>query len=247
MWKSRIVCALILGAVLVAVPGSAFAAGPAVARTAGKTYGEWSAAWWQWAYSFNAPESPLAVDGAVDCTAGQQGPVWFLAGTVLGAGPKVRSCDVPTGKNFFFPVLNIVYLNEPGENLTVAEKRAVIGGFLDDNEPGFLTDFGLPGTEACDLQVTLDGAQLTNFVPMARMQSPPFRAETADDPIAFPPNLVDEQAVSDGFYVMLPALSAGQHTLRIQGRICEYQTENDHPFFGGVDVTYHLNVVGGGV
>jgi uncharacterized protein len=242
---SRVACGIVLGLALVLMPGAVLAAGPSVAETAGQSFSEWSAAWWQWAYSFDAAESPLTAEGATDCTAGQQGPVWFLAGSRTGVGAKVRSCNVPTGKALFFPVLNLIYLNEPGENLTVAEKRSVLGGVLDDSEPGFLADFGLPGSEACDLQVTLDGASLTDAVPMARVQSPPFRLETTDDPVGFPPNLVDEEAISDGFYVMLPALSAGAHTLRIEGRLCEFQGETDHPLFGGLDVTYNLNVVGG--
>jgi ketosteroid isomerase-like protein len=233
---------LVLAVVL--LPGAAFAEVGAVAETAGRSYGEWSAAWWQWAESFEAAQSPLAAEGAVDCTLGQEGPVWFLAGGQSGAGGAVRSCTIPTGKALFFPVLNVVDVNTPGETRTVGEKRSLLSGLLDAGVPGPLADLGLPGSEACDLQVTLNGAPVTASVPLVRVQSPPFRLHTTAHPLDLPPHLVDDEAVADGFYVMLPTLTAGPHTLHIRGRLCEYQGEADHAAFAGVDVTYHLNVVG---
>lgn len=38
------------------------------------------------------------------CSAGQKGPVWFLAGTTRG--PATRSCTVPAGKYIMFPIFN---------------------------------------------------------------------------------------------------------------------------------------------
>jgi hypothetical protein len=54
-----------------------------LAKVFGKIYGEWSAAWWQWAVSIPASESPVLLtddDLNFDCSLGQHGPVWFLAG-----------------------------------------------------------------------------------------------------------------------------------------------------------------------
>ena len=34
----------------------------------------------------------------------------------------------------------------------------------------------------------------------------------------------------------------GEHTLRFGGRICEFDSIEDHPFIVPVDVTYHLTV-----
>src|SRR5689334_15805444 len=44
----------------------------------GMTYGQWSARWWQWAFSLPIDRSPLF--GTADCSAGQSGLVWFLPG-----------------------------------------------------------------------------------------------------------------------------------------------------------------------
>src|ERR1051326_4402235 len=49
-------------------------------------YGELSAVWWQWIYSFPAAMNPNLATGPVDCSFGQSshsrpGLVWFLAGS----------------------------------------------------------------------------------------------------------------------------------------------------------------------
>src|SRR4051794_13222740 len=94
---------------------------PPQARVDGKTYGEWSARWWQWTFRLPANSSgahthPLLADGAVDCRYGQVGKVWFLGGTYVSnpdpennkvyVGNANRSCRIPAGTTLFFPVLN---------------------------------------------------------------------------------------------------------------------------------------------
>src|SRR5919201_6517858 len=60
---------------------------------AGKTYGEWSASWWQWAAPVPAESSPITDTTGTRCGVNQSGPVWFLAGTT--GGPSVtRQCTV---------------------------------------------------------------------------------------------------------------------------------------------------------
>lgn len=234
-----IVCVVLL--VAVAAPVAALDGG--VGTTSGKTYGEWSAAWWQWLYSIPASQSPHLAQGAVDCTLGQSGSVWFLTGGNPGT-TAVRSCTVARSKALFFPVLNAIWLNEPGESFTVAEKRDLLDKVLADTDPGFLADFGLPGTRACRLESTIDGLPTSYYTPTARVQSPAFPANTGPEPVgSFPPGLFDAQAISDGFWVMLPPLAPGQHTLHFVGRVCEFDNFNDHPFFPPIDITYNLTVL----
>ena len=76
-------------------------AGPAY----GAEYGEWSARWWQWAISIPVPVNPILSDGPVDCTLGQTGNVWFLAGNF--GGKSNRTCTIQD-KPLFFPVFNFV-------------------------------------------------------------------------------------------------------------------------------------------
>lgn len=215
--------------------------GTKVGTTAGKTYGEWAARWWQWVYSIPAAQNPQNLQGPVNCGLNQGGPVWFLAGT--HGGTAARSCTVPKHKPLFFPVLNLLYLNDVGENLSVAEKREILDGVLSDTVPGFFADFGFPGSRACKIEVTLDGEPVSFDAPIARTQTPAFPLDTNDAPVGtLPADLFDPAAISDGFWVMLPPLAPGQHTLRFTGRLCEFDTFDDHPLFGPVDVTYQLNV-----
>src|ERR1700722_5021661 len=75
----------------------------------GRTDTDWSVSWWQWIYGLTEPMDPtqciipfLDATGA-NCTYGQSGDVFFLAGT--GTGTVVRKqCIVPAGKAIFFPI-----------------------------------------------------------------------------------------------------------------------------------------------
>src|SRR4051794_6026803 len=93
---------------------------PPSATVYGKTYGQWSATWWQWAFQtpWKGPDGRrnllVAPDGRVDCRFGQpSSKVWFLAGTFTSeveSGPPAlvadRSCTIPRGTMLFFPIVN---------------------------------------------------------------------------------------------------------------------------------------------
>jgi hypothetical protein len=239
--NSLIKTAALAALLAVAGAGSAFAGGPKVGTTAGNGYEEYAARWWQWMTSIPVAVNPQNNDGAVDCTLGQQGPVWFLAGAPAGTTAE-RSCTVKRNRPLFFPLLNAVFFNGPGENVTVEEKREILDGILSDLVPGIFADFGFPGTRACQMFVEIDGQPATYFAPAARVQSPPFYLDTGDGPNTLPPGIVDEEAVTDGFWVMLPALAPGEHTLHFGGRFCQFDNFDDHPLAGPIDITYHLTV-----
>ena len=213
--------------ILILTAGPALALSPELDSFSGRSYGELTAAWWQWIYSHNQVQQTQ--QGAVNCSLGQSGPIWFLAGSPTGTTAYVRSCTVPHSKALFFPVLNNSWVNEPGENVTVAEKRDILDGVLSDVRPGLLD------SRACRLEVQLDGKITTFTYPTVRVQSPPFAASKVA-------GHVDPESISDGFWVLLPPLKPGQHTLHIQGAYCEFESTEIHPFIGGVDITYNLTV-----
>lgn len=194
----------------------------------GRSYGEWSAAWWQWLRSIPAEppeEHPLNAEGDVDCSLDQPpGPVWFLAGTG-GGDPVTRNCDVPKQKALFFPLVNAMFLNAEGENYTVEEKREALNDFIK--------------LYSCRLDSILDGTPTVFSLATVRTQSPPFLIETADPDIFEENAVVDPEAVADGFWVMVPPLSRGEHVLQFTGSFCDPET--GEPFFT-VDVTYNLSV-----
>src|SRR5262249_49402845 len=72
----------------------------------GKSYNELAGDWWNWAVQFPLATNPILEDGAVDCTRGQRGAIWFLAGNF--GGTSVRECTIPGGKALFFPINNFV-------------------------------------------------------------------------------------------------------------------------------------------
>src|SRR4051812_12486516 len=100
----------LLASVLLFAVGSSSQAGnnpgvlPPHSNPHGKSYGEWSAAWWQWVLSIPADRNPLTDETGEFAGEGQEGPVWFGAGTF---GDSVeRSYSMPTGKALFIPVSN---------------------------------------------------------------------------------------------------------------------------------------------
>lgn len=125
-----------------------------------------------------------------------------------------RTCSdpIPKGKALFFPLVNLFFTNDPDENATVLEKREV----LDFLTTGF----------ACNLHSTVDDIPTIFTTPTVRTQSPPFSL------------FGDEEAIADGFWVMLPPLDEGEHIIHFTGGFC------DSPVFGDflVDATYTLTI-----
>lgn len=256
-WKHLLTLAVAL-LVLMLTSSAAFAAagqtsGAGVLSPAephyGKTYAQWSAAWWQWALSIsvhNPPYSDQVYHPLFDptgthtqCGVGQSGPVWFLGGAFVVSGTAAQStivrdgCTVPAGKALFFPILN--------------------------NECSFLEGkkFGCPGTTVDDLRQDIKSvmdraANLSADVDMVaipigtatqspyRVQSPAFAFTLPPDDLLsaigegpFQPGTYSPM-VGDGFYLLLAPLSVGQHTVHFHGEI-------PHLKFV-LDVTYHLTV-----
>ena len=183
----------------------------------GKSYGEWSAVWMAWLEATDF--APLFEEGDVDCSVGQSGSVWFLAGT--GGGAATRNCTIPTGKVLMFPLLNVWWSNSPGENLTVAEKRIILDELLNDTAPGLLN------SKVCQLHSSVNGEpSLYSVYAQARTQSPPFDFQG------------DRRAIVDGYWVMLN-LPEGAHTLQFGGGLCDFDSGD---LIFDVDVTYNLTV-----
>ena len=227
-------------------PDAAAAGNPGIAPinsriTSAKTYADLGAEWWQWAIQAPATDNPLLDSTGENCAVGQQGPVWFLGGT-LGFGspdePTVRECDVPVGKAIFFPVINVTYF-----------------GFLSDPPETRTADFvRTSAEESCDnstirdLSVTIDGKPLANparFVTSAD-QSPIFQAQLPTDNIigateADIPQLLLSPAAHKGFYVYVKPFASGEHTIEWTATWdCNFE-----PFMFSENIVYHLNVLTG--
>jgi hypothetical protein len=104
--------AVLAAAALVLTVSPAFAQSehvvPPQARPFGRTYGDWSAAWWQYVFSIPTPQNPLFDTTGAQCHVGQSGNVFFLVGSVLGTtDPIVRECTIPPGRMLFFPLVTL--------------------------------------------------------------------------------------------------------------------------------------------
>ena len=198
----------------------------------GRTYGEWSAAWEQWADSIPVAVHPLFDNG--DCSVGQAGSVWFLGGKFCANGAPncgtsnvVRTCNVPAGRALYFPVVNSEdsALEEHDDKKQIADLRIFVGSQVD---------------LATSLSCEVDGAPIQQLMERFRVQSPAFGFTIPDDNFftalgegnftggAYFPG------VDDGVYVMLAPLPRGHHLLHFHAAIPTYNFT--------LDITYHLAV-----
>jgi hypothetical protein len=230
---------------------------PPDARPFGKTYGEWSAAWWQYVFSIPAADNPLFDPTGAKCGVRQSGEVFFLVGTVLGTtGSTTRNnCTVSAGKMLFFPLINLEdniaeenacptcnpTTNLVGQPVTAQKMATLLNCLVAGGTTPFAPPFNsCQGTTG--LNASLDGVSLRNLFAY-RAISPVFS-------ITVPPGNNLEQAfgypnisgtispvVADGFYLMLAPLSSGRHTISFGGT---FGSPLNSPLS---EITYHLTVV----
>src|SRR5262249_18467974 len=62
-----------------------------------QSYSQLASNWWKWVLAQPAATSPLLDSTGANCSAGQSGLVWFLAGAA-DSTPVQRTCTVPYGK-----------------------------------------------------------------------------------------------------------------------------------------------------
>ena len=140
-----------------------------------------------------------------------------------------RCCTVPAGKALFFPILNALFgagagdcdPSNPGVPCNLADLRVTAAGAMD----------------SVKLTAIIDGQPLEDLN-QQRVQSPALT-------ITWPDNNVSKDAtgtsipqgtytpnVSDGYWLMLPPLPAGNHTIYFKGVVGTFT----------VEVTYKLLV-----
>lgn len=186
----------------------------------GLTYGEWTVKWWEWALSSPISINPLLDDTGEHADINQNGPVWFLAGTI-GCENKVahRTCSIPSGKAVLFPVINYVYTCDVLESKFVTNSE-LVEHVVKDIDDIIVRD------------AILDG----KAVPVYRVHS---------EPPTFPLVIKDENklnipiginnASADGYWVFLQPLAEGEHQISFHGA-CSGGIRNSA-------ASYHLKVL----
>jgi hypothetical protein len=162
---------------------------------------EWSKAWWQWAGSFDAVDSPVADRTGRHCHLKQKGPVWFLAGT-YGTARVVRTCTVPRDKYIFFPLVNYVVMPGSVEGCVASccfSYAATARAITDD--PSILV-------------LEVDGRRVEGLSKYRQATKECFDMGALAEPSyrVFP-------SAANGYYVMLPPLSPGKHVLNFGGSL----------------------------
>ena len=198
---------------------------PPQSRAFGLSYGEWSAAWWQWFMAHPMTGHPGVDDPAFDVSSGQQGKVWFLAGVY---GTVERTISIPAGKALFIAVMNAECSSledVPFHGVTAKEQGDCAKFWNDHNTDRF-----------CEI----DG-EVVKGIESYRVTSPqyPFIAPT---PWIFGSTGGAGTAVADGCYLLVTPLSRGRHTIHFGGTtrytVAQDGFDGDFP----IDMTYHVSV-----
>jgi hypothetical protein len=159
---------------------------------ADRTQEMWSARWWMWASSFGDAPSPVRDLTGELCAAGQEGEVFFLAGT-FERRPIHRTCKVPAGKYVFFPLVNYVVMPDgmaPCDSLS--------------NTARAMTDGPL------SLFAELDGLALPDLAKQRLATFKCFNINASSGGAKL-------MSASNGYWLMLKPLSPGKHTLHFGG------------------------------
>jgi len=172
---------------------------PIGAKVEGLGYPELTAKWWQWAQSA-VIEPYLDPDGRL-CDMGQDGPVWFLAGTD-GSFVAQRECVVPEGKHLLLPIINMIihtpYRVRPGVEVATCDELKA--------------DIAVNNDHLVSAVVMIDGV-LVDDPRRYRVRSNgcfPLHAQPIDEE-----GVVMPSAASDGYWLLVAPLPRGRHTISV--------------------------------
>jgi len=198
---------------------------PVDSNTYGKGYAELTADWLEWLVAIPAASNPLLDSTGANAAVGQSGKVWFLVGTL--GGPATRTVTVPAGTALFFPIVNYFWVNTPefGDPPWSPAQEASVRSFLAANVD---TAYGLI--------LEIDGRTVADLSTL-RVSGAVGKCTAPDDNIfgvPFAPG--PHECVADGYWALLPPLSAGNHTIRFAGAVSAIGFS--------LDVTYYITVTG---
>jgi hypothetical protein len=166
----------------------------------GRSAAQLSAEWWKWAKGVPDDVNPVRDTTGEHCAVGQRGAVWFLAGG-FGSSRIIRKCVIPAGRYIFFPVVNMAYWPSSDDSGLKCEKMKQAAALNNDT--------------ALELFASVDGVEIPGVERYRAKTETCFdifeRLRGAEGPHAgFP-------SASDGFWLLLPPLAKGPHTIKFGG------------------------------
>ncbi len=241
---------LIVMAIIVAVLAMTAATNIALARNPnpgilppnaspyGHTYGEWSATFFNWAFTLPVDHHPLY--DTADCSVGQSGKVWFLDGTFAPSpvapgvweGIKERNCKVPMGKALFITIVASECSTLEGNGSTEKELRDCVTAQTDHVVS---VSFEVDGKALRHMEAYRKQSPLYTFGPL------PENNMFQDIGLTAPAGTMSP-SVADGYYIMLAPLSRGNHTIHYTGKLVFTQAQDGFDYLFYQDITYHLTV-----
>jgi len=174
-------------------------------RVTGQSQGDLSVKWWQWAASFKYADSPVSDTTGERCAVGQQGDIWFLAGTYESKVTR-RTCRVPEGKTLFFPLINYVVMPQNCSGCLTCDAARDAARQMVDEPMGLFAE--------------LDEKPIPNL-DKHRVASPACFNLSAG--AIGSPKI--EPSASDGYWLALRPLPKGRHTLRFGGSLPSLRQE----------------------
>jgi hypothetical protein len=195
---------LIIAAPLVAAAASPVVSPTDAASLTGKTYPEWSAAWWQYVFAIPVQSNPnLDLTGKY-CQVNENANVFFLNGASTTAA-VTRTCTVSSTQPLFFPLINVECSN--------VESPPFFGA--SDQDRKICAAEIIDGVGISTLTATIDGTTLgSQDLSAFRFASPPFNFQMpARNNFLGLPGVTSGRSASDGYWLMLKPLAPGSHTL----------------------------------
>jgi hypothetical protein len=181
----------------------------------GRSFGEWTAKWWQWILAVPKSDSPLIDHTGKNSAKNQMGPVWFLAGTLQGQAE--RSCTIPADKSILFPVINVEASVAEGDGTTEEELAARAKFEMD---------------QITDMRAMISGTNLDELK-QYRIQSPLFNVTLPADNVLGPPAQTTKM-ISEGYWLFLKPLEPGKYDLYSFGSCLAGRIK--------IGVSYHLTI-----
>jgi hypothetical protein len=212
---------------------------PPQSNAFGMSLPEFATEWWKWAWGIPAFDedgyllNPLFDETGELAAVGQGDRFWFLAGTFYNVIPEAhRVVDIPPGTPLIFPIQNGAWLHEPENGEPPWYEPFDADG---DGEPDYDTyedyvaeilTWVMDEVYVVDnLFCTIDGVEVSaEEMAKTAVITPTFVADipegsvrvlmTGDPP---PPPLEPgpHYAMAMGYYLRIPPLSAGKHTIEI--------------------------------
>lgn len=165
------------------------------------SYSDWTAKWWQWAYSVPSDRNPSYDDTGKYCGENQESQVWFL--TQAYEHPVTRTCEIPQGTALLITLLNSECSYAEFPFLKSEQELRDCAKTMQDIVVG--------------MHAMLDGNDIPNLESY-RVQSGLFNFTLPENNIL---NLTSQttQSVSDGNWLFLKPLPSGIHELIVKGDI----------------------------